>query len=43
LSEEYIEQQIQARINAKKAKDWALADQIRDELKTGGRDSGRRT
>ncbi len=28
-----IEQQIQARIDAKKAKNWALADQIRDELK----------
>ena len=33
LSEEFIEQQIQARIDAKKAKNWALADQIRDELK----------
>ncbi len=28
-----IEAQIQARIDAKKAKNWALADQIRDELK----------
>jgi len=28
-----IEDQIQARIDAKKAKNWALADQIRDELK----------
>ncbi|MGB4498224.1 MAG: cysteine--tRNA ligase [Methylococcaceae bacterium] len=28
-----IEVQIQARIDAKKAKNWALADQIRDELK----------
>jgi cysteinyl-tRNA synthetase len=28
-----IEQQIQARIYAKKAKNWALADQIRNELK----------
>jgi len=31
-----IEQQIQARIDAKKAKNWALADQIRDELKEQG-------
>lgn len=31
-----IEQQIQARIDAKKAKNWALADQIRDELKMKG-------
>ena len=29
-----IEHQIQARIDAKKAKNWTLADQIRDELKT---------
>ena len=29
----WIEQQIQARLDAKKAKNWALADQIRDELK----------
>ena len=28
-----IESQIQARVDAKKAKDWALADRIRDELK----------
>jgi cysteinyl-tRNA synthetase len=28
-----IEQQIQARIDAKKAKNWALADKIRDDLK----------
>jgi cysteinyl-tRNA synthetase len=28
-----IEAQIQARIDAKKAKNWVLADQIRDELK----------
>jgi cysteinyl-tRNA synthetase len=35
-SDEYIEQQIQARIDAKKAKNWALADQIRDELKGQG-------
>jgi len=31
-----IEQQIQARIDAKKSKDWALADHIRDELKAQG-------
>lgn len=31
-----IEQQIQARVDAKKAKNWALADQIRDELKLQG-------
>ncbi|MDO9107210.1 MAG: cysteine--tRNA ligase [Methylovulum sp.] len=35
LSDE-VEQQIQARLDAKKAKDWALADQIRDELKQQG-------
>jgi cysteinyl-tRNA synthetase len=35
-AEAQIEQQIQARIAAKKAKDWALADQIRDELKQQG-------
>ena len=29
-----IEVQIQARIDAKKSKNWALADQIRDELKS---------
>jgi len=34
--DEHIEQQIQARIDAKKAKDWALADKIRDELKRQG-------
>ncbi|MGZ4995310.1 MAG: DALR domain-containing protein, partial [Methylobacter sp.] len=34
--EEHIEQQIQARIEAKKAKDWALADKIRDQLKEQG-------
>ena len=28
-----IDAQIQARVDAKKAKNWALADQIRDELK----------
>ncbi|MDD2864828.1 MAG: cysteine--tRNA ligase [Methylococcales bacterium] len=31
-----IEAKIQARIDAKKAKNWALADQIRDELKVQG-------
>lgn len=31
-----IEAQIQARIDAKKAKNWVLADQIRDELKAQG-------
>jgi len=31
-----IETQIQARIDAKKAKNWALADQIRNELKARG-------
>ena len=36
LSEENIEQQIQARLDAKKAKNWTLADQIRDELKQQG-------
>ncbi len=29
-----IDQQIQARLDAKKAKNWALADKIRDDLKT---------
>jgi len=33
LTNAFIEQQIQARLDAKKAKNWALADQIRDELK----------
>ncbi|MDD5753958.1 MAG: cysteine--tRNA ligase, partial [Methylococcales bacterium] len=33
LSDDFIEQQKQARIDAKKAKNWALADKIRDELK----------
>ncbi|MFA6051716.1 MAG: cysteine--tRNA ligase [Methylobacter sp.] len=33
---EYIEQRIQDRIDAKKAKNWTLADQIRDELKQQG-------
>jgi cysteinyl-tRNA synthetase len=32
----WIEQQIQSRLDAKKAKNWALADQIRDELKKQG-------
>lgn len=32
----HIEDQIDARINAKKSKNWALADQIRDELKQQG-------
>ncbi|MCL7419831.1 MAG: cysteine--tRNA ligase [Methylobacter sp.] len=36
LSDDQIEQQIQARLDAKKAKNWALADQIRDELKQQG-------
>ncbi|MEY3880291.1 MAG: hypothetical protein RIQ94_1086 [Pseudomonadota bacterium] len=31
-----IEQQIQARIDAKKAKDWGMADKIRDDLKGQG-------
>jgi cysteinyl-tRNA synthetase len=31
-----IEQQIQARIDAKKAKDWATADKIRNDLKASG-------
>jgi cysteinyl-tRNA synthetase len=34
--DEKIGQQIQARIAAKKAKDWALADNIRNELKEQG-------
>jgi cysteinyl-tRNA synthetase len=33
ISAQIIEQQIQARLDAKKAKNWALADKIRDELK----------
>ena len=36
LSEDEISQQIQARIEAKKNKNWAQADQIRDELKEQG-------
>ncbi|MEC4749238.1 cysteine--tRNA ligase [Methylomicrobium sp. Wu6] len=35
-SEEAINQQIQARLDAKKAKNWALADQIRNQLKDQG-------
>lgn len=31
-----IEQQIQARLEAKKAKNWALADKVRDDLKEQG-------
>ena len=36
LTEEQIEQQLQARIAAKKVKDWALADSIRNGLKEQG-------
>jgi cysteinyl-tRNA synthetase len=36
ISAQIIEQQIQARLDAKKAKNWALADKIRDELKQQG-------
>ncbi|MCK9635675.1 cysteine--tRNA ligase [Methylobacter sp. Wu8] len=36
ISEEQLEQQIQARLDAKKAKDWALADKIRNDLKEQG-------
>ncbi|WP_020157808.1 cysteine--tRNA ligase [Methylobacter marinus] len=36
LSDVQIEQQIQARLDAKKAKNWTLADQIRDGLKQQG-------
>jgi cysteinyl-tRNA synthetase len=32
----WIEQQIQLRLDAKKAKDWATADRIRDDLKQQG-------
>jgi cysteinyl-tRNA synthetase len=35
-SEEKIEQQIQARLDAKKAKDWAMADKIRNALREQG-------
>jgi cysteinyl-tRNA synthetase len=34
--DDVIEQQIQARIDAKKAKDWATADKIRNDLKAAG-------
>jgi len=36
ISEERILQKIQERLNAKKDKDWALSDQIRNELKQLG-------
>ena len=36
LSAALVEQQIQARLDAKKAKNWALADQIRNDLKAQG-------
>lgn len=36
LSEDEINQQIQARIEAKSNKDWAKADEIRDQLKAQG-------
>jgi cysteinyl-tRNA synthetase len=36
LGEDYIEQQIGIRMEAKKSKNWALADQIRDDLKAQG-------
>jgi cysteinyl-tRNA synthetase len=36
LAEEYIEQQIQARLDAKAAKNWAEADRIRESLKQQG-------
>ena len=36
LTNEAIEQSIQARLDAKKAKNWALADKIRDDLKEQG-------
>ena len=36
LSEDEINQQIQDRIEAKKNKDWAKADEIRDQLKAQG-------
>lgn len=36
LSEQEINQQIQARIDAKNNKDWAKADEIRDQLKAQG-------
>ena len=36
ISEDVINQQIQARVEAKKNKDWAKADEIRDQLKSQG-------
>ncbi|MDD5581521.1 MAG: cysteine--tRNA ligase [Methylobacter sp.] len=36
FSNEAIDQQVQMRLDAKKAKNWALADQIRDQLKAQG-------
>ena len=36
LTAVFIEQQIQDRLDAKKAKNWALADQIRNDLKAQG-------
>ena len=36
INVELIEQQIQSRLAAKKAKDWSLADKIRDDLKGQG-------
>ncbi len=33
---DWVEQQVQLRLEAKKAKDWALADKIRNELKEQG-------
>ncbi|HEY8219288.1 MAG TPA: cysteine--tRNA ligase, partial [Methylobacter sp.] len=36
LGGEQIEQEIQARLDAKKAKDWAMADKIRNALKEQG-------
>ena len=35
-SDELVKQKIHARLDAKKSKNWALADQIRDELKQQG-------
>ena len=36
ISEQAVDQQIQARLDAKKARNWVLADQIRDDLKQHG-------
>ncbi|MFU8789958.1 MAG: cysteine--tRNA ligase [Methylobacter sp.] len=36
VGDDAIEQHIQARLDAKKAKDWALADKIRNDLKDQG-------